>query len=263
MADHPPAENEVHLWFLQTDVPNVEALCKESLDLLSPDESERYRSMRHPGRARQYLLGRLLMRRSLAAHMHVTEAELKFVYGPNGKPALDATIASDLAFSLSHAGTTSVMAIAPAEKVGVDLELLDRAPSVLRIARRFFSEAELRHLRGKDEHAAVMALWGLKESIVKANGTTVWEGLSAVRLIFDGDRVLWLTPPPDGHDSDWLLMSGRYRANYSLALAVKRGQTESQPLDVIVHVMGAAAPTDSGLKVHYASDDVTTRSSSG
>ena len=261
----PLAESDVHLWFLHNDLPGVEALCGESLDLLSPDERERYRSLRHPARARQFLLGRLLMRRSLAAHIDMTESEIKFVYGPNGKPELDAAVASNLAFSLSHARTASVVAVARVERIGVDLELLDRASSVLRIARRFFSNEELRHLHIEDKYAeaTAMALWGLKESVVKADGNTIWEGLSAVSLAFDGNRIRWLSPPPGGRDSEWLLMSGLYRTDCSLALAIKREQPESQPLDVIVHTMGPVPSSDTRLKIQYTSGEVTTRSSSG
>ena len=227
-------------------MPGVEALCKESLDILSPDERDRYHSLRHPGRSQQFLLGRWLLRRSLAAHMAVNESELQFAYGPNGKPELTTALAGNLAFSLSHARTASVVAVARAEALGVDFESLSRASSVLRIARRFFSETELHRLRAEGECAdvALMALWGLKESIVKAGGNTIWEGLSAVRLAVEGENVHWLSPPPDGLESDWLLMCGCYQSDYALALALRHKQPTTQPLDVIVHAMGTASAPD-------------------
>ena len=236
-------ENDVHLWFLPRAAPEVEQLCADGVHLLAPEEVRRYRSYANSRRAKQFLLGRILMRRSLAAHLPGAADAFRFSYGPNGKPKLDRAAAGELVFSLSHAQSSAVMAIAAAERIGVDVEMLSRASSVLGIARQFFSEAEKRQLdaQGSSAKQAAIALWGLKESVVKASGSTIWEGLSGVELALEGEHIRWLSAPPDGAQSNWLLLSGRYQAGYALALALKRSEPISKLQKVHTHVLGNAA----------------------
>lgn len=258
MSFHPIAKNDVHLWFLPTAAPEVDRLCAESLEHLAPDELHRYQSYRSSKRAKQFLLGRILMRRSLAAHLPANSHELRFSYGPNGKPELHPATANDPVFSLSHSRAGAVMAIARAERIGVDIEQTTRAPAVLRIARQFYSDAEIKHLesQGADAARGAMALWLLKESVVKANGGTVWEGLSGVKLALPGKHIQWISPPMEGPESMWFLMCGCYQADCSLALAVKRPEPVSQSQIVHIHTLGGALPTDAYFKLSSSSNPV-------
>jgi len=200
------------------------------------------------------------MRRGLAAHLPADSSELRFSYGPNGKPELHPKFAGNLVFSLSHARTGAVMAIACAEQIGVDLEQSSRASSILRIARQFFSAAEKSQLECDDVGAQDLAIafWGLKESIVKASGSTIWEGLSGVKLAQHGKRIQWLSAPPDGQESEWILMRGCDQAGHSLALALKRKYPILQPQEVHTHVLGNEAARDANFRILSASGLVVT-----
>jgi 4'-phosphopantetheinyl transferase len=257
---HPLAKNDVHLWFLPDGAAEIERLCAAGDDLLTPDERQRYQSYQHSGRAKQFLLGRILMRRSLAAHLAADAGELRFSYGPAGKPELHRAIASEIVFSLSHARSSAVMAIACAARIGVDLEMQGRASSVLGIARQFFSEAERRQLEPQSAAAAskAMALWGLKESIVKASGSSIWEGLSAVRLALNGEHIKWLSAPPDGPEFNWLLMCGSYQTDRSLALALQRKHPMSEEQKIHTHILGNESAGDNCLSVSRTSRLVST-----
>ncbi len=261
MSFHLIAKNDVHLWFLPNAAPDVDQLCAESLEYLAPGELYRYQSFRSSKRAKQFLLGRILMRRSLAAYLPEDSKELRFSYGPNGKPELYSASADDPVFSLSHCRDGSVMAIARAERIGVDIEQTIRAPTILRIARQFYSDAELRQLdsQGADAAEGAMALWLLKESVVKANGSTVWEGLSGVKLALQGKHVQWLSAPMDGPESNWFLMCGRYQAGCSLALAVKRPEPVSQSQEVHIHTLSMALPIDTNFKLSSSSGPVAVK----
>ena len=254
----PLTKNDVHLWFLPNATPEADRLCAESLAHLAPDELSRYQSYRSSKRAKQFLLGRILMRHSLAAHLPEDSNELQFSYGPNGKPELHPASASDPVFSLSHSRAGAVMAITGAERIGVDIEQMTRAPAVLRIARQFYSDAEIRRLesQGADAAQGALALWLLKESVVKANGSTVWEGLSGVKLALQGKHIRWLSAPMDGPESMWFLMCGCYQAVYSLALAVKRPEPVSQSQKVHIHTLGEVLPIDAHFNLSSSSGPV-------
>ena len=127
----------------------------------------------------------------------------------------------DLDFNLSHDGPEAVLAVARGSALGIDMTALDRAEAVLRISRRFFSDAERREIEGLREENALGALklWALKESIVKAGGNTVWQGLSDVSLSIADGRIVWKSTPPGSVEADWNLALGYHRERYLLALA--------------------------------------------
>lgn len=259
MSSHPLANNEVHLWFLPEEVADIERLCAASMDLLMADELQRYQSFRNSERAKQFLLGRILLRQSLAAHLAVDENALQFSYGANGKPELAKAIIGELAFSLSHAGSCSVVAIASGARIGVDLELASRAKAVLGIAQHFYSPAEIGRLDSHGASAAqqAMALWGLKESIVKASGDTIWRGLAEVQLAFDNEQIQWLSAPPDGPASNWFLMAGRYKDECRIALAVQRKQQISQEQKICSHVLGHESANGNPVRILITSNPVS------
>ena len=261
MSFHALANNDVHLWFLPEGVADIERLCAASMDLLMPDELQRYQSFRNSGRAKQFLLGRILLRHSLAAHLAVDVNALQFSYGPNGKPELPKTIIDGLVFSLSHARSRAVVAIASGERIGVDLEMSNRAESALGIARQFFTVAENQQLESRGEAASqeAMALWGLKESIVKASGDTIWSGLSEVQLALGGEQIQWRSAPPDGPASNWFLMSGRYKDECMIALAVQRKQRIFQEQKICSHVLGHESANDNPVRISLASNPVSTK----
>jgi 4'-phosphopantetheinyl transferase len=257
----PIAKDELHLWFLPNGTAEIEQLCAAGIDLLALDERQRHQSYRHSGRAKQFLLGRILMRRSLAAHLAADPGELRFCYGAAGKPELHRAFDHEIAFSLSHARSCAVMAIACAERIGVDVEMSSRAASVLGIARHFFCDAERRQLEawGADAASNAMALWSLKESIVKASGSSIWEGLSAVQLALNGEQIKWLSAPPDGPESNWLLMCGHYQPDHTLALALLRKHPMSQVQKIHIHILGNESADVSCFKILSASGLISTR----
>ena len=152
------------------------------------------------------------------------------------------------------------MAIARAKRVGVDMEMLSRAQSVLGIARQFFSETERHQLKSHGAAAAsnAMALWSLKESIVKASGSSIWEGLSAAQLVLNGAHIKWLSAPPKGPESDWLLLYGRYQTDRALALALQRKHPITQAQKIYTHILGNELASDISFSVLSTSCVVST-----
>ena len=120
-------------------------------------------------------------REVLSRYAGVAPADLRFVKGPCGKPALLFPQLS-IAFNLSHSGNRMVLVISGGCAVGVDLEYCDPARDVEKLARRFFSETELRQLRacaGAGQLGRFYDYWTLKEAAIKAGGGSLGRELEA------------------------------------------------------------------------------------
>lgn len=196
-------------------------------DLLSTEELKRFRSFMPAAAARRFLLGRILLRRVLAKYLHTRPDRLEIGFGAGGKPLLAWARMAGLDFSLSHDGSEAALAVARAPAVGIDLVELDRADTALRISRQFFSADETSDIEALGEESALGALklYALKESIVKADGNTIWQGLSNISLSIAGGRIGWTSTPPSGVEADWTLSLGYHRERYLLALGQRLATT--------------------------------------
>jgi len=132
-------------------------------------------------------LGRLLVRRVLAAATGRPEADLGFEAGQSGKPRLRCGSAE---FNLSHAGCRVALAIAP-HPVGIDIEdiaaLPEPAPSApLSALDAVLSSAERAMLLGlppPERARRLVAVWARKEALVKCDGRGLRIDLSAICLL--------------------------------------------------------------------------------
>jgi phosphopantetheine--protein transferase-like protein len=103
---------------------------------------------------------------------------------PSGRPYLEG---ATLDFSISHTDSLAVCAVdfganAVQARLGVDVERIDRSrdeASMLRIARRWFSEGEIKLLEKAPTEETFLRIWTAKEAIVKRTG----EGLCAARSV--------------------------------------------------------------------------------
>jgi phosphopantetheine--protein transferase-like protein len=147
-----------------------------------------------------------------------------------------------------------VLALAQAEGVGVDIEPCSRAAQVLEIARRFFSAEERGHLKqlGAAAMEEALCLWTLKESVVKAMGSTIWQGLAQVSLRIAGEELGWRAPPPQGAADDWLLALGCFRRDHRFAVALWRGAGSRGALSWKPHVLGQGEPAAGQLAITAA-----------
>ncbi|WP_432988938.1 4'-phosphopantetheinyl transferase family protein [Dactylosporangium sp. CA-233914] len=167
----------VDVWFVDTREPFAE--------LLDAEEVRRRDTLRNPGDRRRFASAHSALRRVLLERF----ADVVWVRGPNGKPALRGHA---LQVNLSHAGDWAAIAVTDARPVGVDLQDLVAGLDHLAMARRWFppAEADLVAEHGAGEFAA---LWARKEAVVKAAGSRLTRGLP---LPVAGDP-----PPPVVHDA--------------------------------------------------------------
>ena len=148
---------------------------------ISPDERRRHDELMRPEDRRRFVAGVGLSRLLLGAHSGTPPQKLVIDRGcvrcgrPHGKPRL-ADPATDIEFSVSHAGERVVVALTRGGPVGVDVESLHRRADVDTLAPHVLSQAE-RDARGGDDADATRFLryWTRKEAVLKATG----DGLNA------------------------------------------------------------------------------------
>jgi 4'-phosphopantetheinyl transferase len=175
---------------------------------LTPDEKSRAASFRSPRDRDHFIVGRGILRELLGGYLRISPSEVRFGYGPRGKPALQASESiSKIGFNMSHSADTAVYAFSSGRQVGVDVEQVRKDFEADEIANRYFSEAELNELSMLPPRLRTLAFflcWTRKEAYIKARG----EGLHIELKSFD----VTLTPGRQasfvrGVDSAWQVAS--------------------------------------------------------
>lgn len=203
--------------------PVAAATIEAAQPLLSRSELAHAAALAGTRRA-TWMLGRALLRQALADTSGSAPLAFDFTRSANGKLQLtDSTspVAAP-AFNLSHTAHWVVVAVGGTGPVGVDIDQAQRELDPLRIARRYFSAAEVRSLEGFDpaeRGRQFMALWTLKEAYVKALGCGIAGGLArtafaltaaSARLTADagwqGAVTAWQWRLPDPHGDSWLAL---------------------------------------------------------
>jgi len=214
--------NEAHVWLASLDDVTAHML-EPTLSSDERDRAARYHFERDRSR---YIVARATLRAILARYLGVAPADVRFVYGPHGKPALAPEHGVDFSFNLSHAGDTALYAVTRGRRVGVDLEQILPDKADVGVAGRFFSPREVATLRAlppRPRHEAFFRCWTRKEAYVKARG----DGLSLDLKSFDvslapvDPPALLATRPDPGEAARWSLYDVDAGPGYAAALAVE------------------------------------------
>ncbi|MEZ5332854.1 MAG: 4'-phosphopantetheinyl transferase superfamily protein [Thermoanaerobaculia bacterium] len=222
---------EVRLWWAATD--RRPAMRGEAVEaVLSAAEIERMGRFAFPEDRRRYLVGRLLLRRSLSSVAPATPREWVFEAAAGGRPEVAAPRwAARLRFSLSRAPDVAVCALCLDHAVGVDVEALDAGRMGPAVERRILAAREREELAGLAGEARVrrlFALWTLKEAVLKALGTGLAVEPAEIAFSFeggDGPAVTFEGPGVEAGER-WSLESTLLPTGHALAIAVRRGAGE-------------------------------------
>jgi len=169
-------DSGIHVWKARLDVGP--ATHRRLEPVLSPDERERVDGLRTAVGRRRAAASRGLLRYLLAGYAGVPAAELRFAYGPGGKPDLQPAAGRPaLHFNTAHSGDLLLVAVGRSPFLGVDVERVRPIVRWERVARRAFSATERRQIESvaPDRRAeAFITCWTRKEACVKAVGDGVW-----------------------------------------------------------------------------------------
>lgn len=230
--------DDVHLWYAPY-AESDDALSREAYRAVMT-KAERARSDRFvfDRDRRQFELTRALVRGVLSRYAPVAPADWRFATNEYGKPHITpppSVSARPLWFNLSNTRGLITCAVTCAHpEIGVDTESVERAGSLLSIADRYFSPAEVTALRRRPvagQRARFFLYWTLKESYIKARGL----GLSIPLEQFSFDipeadarrecAIRLSCDPALGDDGDsWRFWLGRWSSTHIIALGLRRPQ---------------------------------------
>ena len=167
-----PAEGAVHLWLWLLP---VEAQTLSELEAtLSEDEWRRVRRTASHHHASQFVSGRGMLRRILGSYLDLPPHEIRFRYGPQGKPELDGFPVNSLAFNCSDSNELAVLSVAAGHPIGVDVERirpLSKAEAVNAAgpAGEAWDRSEACYALRETE--AFLSAWTRREAAAKAEGS--------------------------------------------------------------------------------------------
>ena len=226
----------VHIWPLRTEASDDVAAVAERV--LAADEMNRAAKFGFHKLRQSFVITRGVLRHLLGRYLRLQPADIEFVYGSKGKPAI--TSAAGLQFNLAHSNGMAVIAIAADCQIGVDLEYMRPIPDMQYLAQRFFcaeEAAELMSLLPSERQGAFFRCWTRKEADLKAIGDGLSAPLNAYRVTVrpnDPARLIHL-----GHDraadEAWTLHDLFLAPNYAAALAYR---DEARFLTVLPIVSG-------------------------
>jgi 4'-phosphopantetheinyl transferase len=224
-ADHTLrlTSSELHVWAIPLDVPEGEII--RSACVLSADERARAEQFYFDIHRRRYTAGRAALRAILAAYTRKRAADVRFVYGPYGKPRL-APPDDGVRFNFSNFEGHAVCVVALDTEVGIDLEVVRELSDYEMIARHFFSPGETEALlalppalRGE----AFVSCWTRKEAFLKALGSGLALALDSFEVTLrpgEPPRLLSVKGRPE-RAAEWSLISLAPAPGFVVAVAVR------------------------------------------
>ncbi len=174
IGDETPVPNldthGVHVWQISTAAPSpgLERLA----GILSPDERDRAARFHFERDRRSFSVCRALLRKFLACYTRTDAVQIRFSYGPNGKPELEHPRLPELRFNVSHSGELALLAFALGRDVGVDVEFM-RELDFAALAETSFSRAERVTVLARPPVSRARLFyryWTCKEACIKADG---------------------------------------------------------------------------------------------
>lgn len=185
--------------------------------LLADDELATAARYHFPAHRRRSIVRRAALRSILAGYLGTGSAELRFVYGPQGKPALAETTAA-VHFNVSHSGELALIAVSQ-QPLGVDLEKWREVADADLVARRFFTLQEVAAQRAApDGNQLFLRHWTRKEAVIKAVGRGLSMPLNTFDIsTIDKGQIVRIDEP--GGEQRWHVQDLNPAEGYLAALA--------------------------------------------
>ena len=221
------------LWWVR---PESFQATPAALALLDTEERQQHQRYIPPAKRHEYLVTRVLVRTVLGKMLGLPPATLHFVKNEWGRPALaPGLLSANIHFNVSHTDGLVVCLVSSEHEVGVDTELLSRAPTLLRLAPNVFASDELEALSAlpeKKQAQRAVHLWTLKESYIKARGMGLSIPLDSFAFRFDQSNIiLELANPLEDDQTCWEFEThqlGSHIISATLSLYGQKKQVESR-----------------------------------
>jgi 4'-phosphopantetheinyl transferase len=166
--------NAAHVWLLRPETVTDPVRLATSSELLSPDETTRYRRYRFADDRHLYLVAHAMLRRVLSTYVDVDPSDWRFSPNQHGRPEIAAPgIPQPLRFNLSHTRGLVVCLVTQGADCGVDAEEISVHRHATGIAEKMFADTEqqvLQQLDGQVFLERFFTYWTLREAWCKACG---------------------------------------------------------------------------------------------
>ncbi|HXP20956.1 MAG TPA: 4'-phosphopantetheinyl transferase superfamily protein [Streptosporangiaceae bacterium] len=192
----------VEVWLISTDPPDP--VLAELETLLDDDERERADALQLARHRRRFVAAHGAVRVIIGRHLGTPPAQLRWQYGPHGKPEL-ADPPAGLHVSISRSGALAALALCSRRRVGVDIQEVPAELDVTRMSARFYPPDEARFVAAAIGHDGQLSrftrLWTRKEACLKVAGGRLIPGL---KLPVRGpDQADPDQADPDRSGTDW------------------------------------------------------------
>lgn len=157
------------LWLLDASAPGDQQLAAY-LGWLSPSELERHGRFTRPARQRQFVAGRILLRRALGALLGMDGTDIVLTEQPGAAPRLARPGGEAIGFSISHSGRWVACAASLETKVGLDIEVIDPARDIAALAAQAFDAKQIDWINAcpdAERTSIFYALWCAQEAGIK------------------------------------------------------------------------------------------------
>ena len=145
-----------------------------ALSLLDDEEAKRWGRFLSERARREFALCRAALRVSLCERLGCEGRALSFGYGEHGKPFARINGACvEIGFNVSHSGRHGLIAIAPHDCLGIDVEERVAQRDLEGIGSLVYGPAERRLLvaaASREKVHLFYRLWSMKEALIKAIG---------------------------------------------------------------------------------------------
>ena len=199
-----------------------------------------------------WIRSRVALRMILALHSDRDERDIRFTYGPFGKPRSLATGrgAPPLHFSLSRSGTLCLIGVSSERAVGVDVEQVVLTPEVDELIEQQLSPQQGRELRGLPSAAKCRAYFTVltrREAYAKARGVGLQLGLRDLQVSADA-----FNPDIIGLEGDdpaaWRIVALHPGEPYVASLAVRDGYDQRRR-GIVMRNLSFNDPAQNSLSV--------------
>ena len=174
------------LRFTFVDEIQDDKLLVEYKSMLPNDELDKLDKFRFSEHRKRYLVGRALLRTTLAKFVGIGPDLICFTRGPHGRPFLSLyQKGHNLQFNLSYTDGLVAVVMISGKQVGVDIEHTGRQLDCLEIARSYFARAEYLELKSLSEprrRFRFFEFWTQKEAYMKARGIGLQMALDEVNF---------------------------------------------------------------------------------
>ncbi len=177
-------DRDVHVWRTRLDADDD----GWRRHLLSEEEVVRADRFVRDIHGKRFTAARATLRVLIGRYLSIEASDVAFAYNELGKPSLASEFASRaLEFNVSHSEDVALLAFSRGRELGVDIEHLSERPDFEKLARRYFSPAEVRSLTdvpSSERLPAFYRCWTRKEAYIKAKGRGLSISLSSFDVAF-------------------------------------------------------------------------------